>query len=299
MKVFGRWKRLSAPQWHRTVARQGMIAVGAGFAALAYALFQVPFQIAAGGVGGFGIVVNHFTGWPVGLVFFALNLPLMWLGYRKLDGMRFVASTVFAVVVFSAASDAFVAHLPNLMRRYPLSEDLLLNAIYAGIIYGLGSGLIYRAGGTIGGTSIPARIIHKTTGFSISQSYLFTDLAVILLAGFVFSWEKAMLALLALLLGGMTADFVLEGASQVRTAMIVTDKPVALSGALMQHLGRGVSVWPVVGAFTDTEHTMIYCTVRRSQIFDLRYTVSRLDPDAFLVVGVAQNAWGTGFSRLE
>ncbi|MFW6242046.1 MAG: YitT family protein [Thermodesulfobacteriota bacterium] len=174
------------------------------------------------------------------------------------------------VFLFSIGADLFARHLPEALESYPPSEDGLLNAIYAGMIYGVGSGLIYRAGGSMGGTSVPARIIQKHTGFALSQSYLFTDLPIILAAGFVFTWERSMLALLTLILGGIVGDFVLEGSSQVRTAMIVTEKPGVLGGALMQELRRGVSSRPITGACTETTHTMLYCPVRRSQIYDLR-----------------------------
>jgi uncharacterized membrane-anchored protein YitT (DUF2179 family) len=80
----------------------------------------------------------------------------------------------------------------------------------------------------------------------------------------------------------------------------VTEQPGVLGRALMQELRRGVSSWPITGAYTETTHTMLYCSVRRSQIYDLRYIVSRVDPDAFLVIGMAQSAWGgTGFNRLK
>lgn len=289
-----------ATRVRRFFLRQGVVAVGALLCALAYSLFQVPFNIAAGGISGIGIIVNHYTGWSVGLLFLVMNIPLVFLGYRYLGGNRFLVSTLFSVFLFSLGADLFTRHLPQWLERYPLSDDGLLNALYAGMMFGVGSGLIYRAGGSMGGTSVPARIIQKYTGFALSQSYLFTDLAIILAAGFVFTWEQSMLALLTLIMGGIVGDFVLEGASQVRTAMIVTEKPGVLGRALMQELRRGVSSWPITGAYTETTHTMLYCSVRRSQIYDLRYIVSRVDADAFLVIGMAQSAWGgTGFNRLK
>lgn len=276
----------------RILFMQGMVAIGAVVAALAYALFQVPFQLAAGGVSGLGIIVHHYTGWPVGTLYLLLNIPLISYGYRHLGRGRFLFSTLWAVVVFSVAADLFSATLPTFLRRFPLTFDMLLNAIYAGILYGLGTGLIYRAGGTIGGTSIPANIFHKKTGFPLSQSYLFTDLGVIALAGLVFSWERAMLAFLSLILGGLVSDYVLEGASNVRTAMIITRKPETLSRALMNELQKGVSAWGVTGAFTHTQRTMLYCTVRRSQITELKQVLGKVDPDAFFVIGMAQQAYG-------
>ncbi|WP_022850707.1 YitT family protein [Limisalsivibrio acetivorans] len=291
------------PKWQlvtRFLSQQSGIVIGSALAALGYVLFQLPFQIAAGGISGLIIVINNYIPVSVGLLYMLINIPLIIWGYYSLGGLRFIFSTSVSVVSFSVFSDIFVRYLPDMMRRYPVSEDLLLNTIYAGVVFGFGAGLIYRAGGTIGGTSIPARILQKHTGFPLSQSYMVTDMAIILLAGFVFSWEKAMLATLALLLGGMVSDFVLEGVSQVRIAMIITEHPKMMSHTLMNELQRGVSTWSVTGAYTEQSRSMLYCTVRRSQVSDLKYIVSAVDEKAFLVIGNAQQAYGGfGFTHLK
>ncbi len=284
----------------RFIYNQFLIILGSVLAAFGYVVFQVPFQIAAGGVSGLAIIINEYTGLTVGMLYLILNIPLLVLGYYQLGGLKFLLSTINSVVVFSLASDVFVRILPIYMKVYPISQDLLLNCIYAGVSVGLGAGIIYRAGGSMGGTSIPARILQKHTGFPLSQSFLYTDIIVIVLAGFVFSWEKSMLALLTLLLCGMASDFVLEGVSQVRIAWIITDNPKVMSRTLMTELQRGVSMWQMTGAYSDTERTMLYCTVRRSQVSDLKFLVSSIDPKAFLVIGTAQQAWGgTGFTNLK
>ena len=304
MKVPGKVRRkLEIPT--RTKVRrlfwsQGMIAVGAMTSALAYAIFQVPFKLAAGGVSGLGIIINHYTGISVGMLFLLLNIPLLIWGFFQLGRWAFLASSVLAVVSFSVMADVFTYYIPRVMDNYPITDDLLLASIYAGILYGVGMGLIYRAGGSVGGTSVPARILHNKTGFPMSQAFMFTDLAVIVLAGFVFWWELALLAFLTLLLSGMVTDFVTEGSSQVRTAMIITRIPETVRWGLMKELGRGVSMWNVTGGYTGQDRTMIYCTVRRSQVVDLKFAMQRLDPDAFMVVGVVQQAWGgTGFASLR
>ena len=286
---------LELPGWirvRRILYAQLMILLGAAVASAGYVLFQVPFQLAAGGISGLGIIVNHFTGIPVGLFFLLANLPLMVLGFYQLGRWPFVLSTITAVLAFSLGADLFTTLLPPLFDPYPLTDDLLLAAVYAGILYGLGQGLIFRAGGSVGGTSIPARILHRRTGFPMSQSYMFTDLAIILAAGVFFGWEKALLAFLSLILSGMVSDFVLEGASQVRTAVIVTEHPEWMRWAIISELGKGVSMWSVTGGYTGQDRTMLYCTVRRSQVTDLRRLAGRIDPAAFLVIGVVQQAWG-------
>lgn len=283
----------------RKIFYQLIIGLGAIISGLGYSVFQVPFDLAAGGLSGLGIIINHFTGLPVGMLFLVMNIPLLFLGYYYLGKWRFLYSTIFAIICFSASVDFFDQILPEVLQVYPITDDILLSAIYAGIVYGLGVGIIFRAGGTIGGTSITGRILHLKIGCPLSQAYLYTDGAVIFIAGLVFGWEKALLSLITLFFCGFTSDFVLEGASHVRTAMIITDRPRELRNALMAGLNRGISYWSIIGGYTDSPHTMLYCTISRSQVKDLKYIVNQADPNAFTVVGVAQQAMGGGFKNMK
>ncbi len=276
----------------RMLWRQSRIVLGSLMAALGFSLFQVPFNLAAGGVSGLGIIFNHFTGFPIGLTVLVLNVPLLVLGFYQLGRWRFLVSTVVAVLCFSFGIDFFNVYLPRMNQTWPITGDLLLASIYAGVLFGVGMGIIQRAGGTVGGTSIPARILYERTGFPMAQSYLFTDGAVILLAGLVFRWEVALLAALTLVLTGIFSDYVLEGVSKVRTATIVTKKPEDVRWAILYKLRRGVSLWPIEGGYSKTSRTMVFCTVLRSRVADLKYAIRMVDPDAFIVIGVAQQVVG-------
>ena len=278
--------------FRRMLWRQFQLVVGSLLSALGFTLFQVPFNLAAGGVSGLGIIFNHYTGFPIGLTVLALNIPLLVLGYFQLGRWRFVLSTIVAVLCFSFGIDFFNAVLPSVTHRWPITDDLLLASIYAGVLFGIGMGIIQRAGGTVGGTSIPARIFYERFGFPMSQSYLYTDGAVIVLAGIVFRWEVALLAALTLVLSGIFSDYVLEGVSKVRTATIVTKKPDEVRLAILYRLRRGVSLWPIEGGYTRTPRTMVFCTILRSRVADLRQTIATVDPDAFIVIGVAQQVVG-------
>ncbi len=275
--------------------QQLMIAAGAIIAALGFVLFQLPYNIAAGGVAGVAIIINDLTGFSVGYFVLLANIPLFVLGYFYLGRWRFIWSSILAMLLFSLGTEYFSNTLPAWNSQFPLTDNSLLASLYAGVMFGVGSGLIYRYGGTIGGTSIPARIIHDQTGFPLSQSYLFTDLVVILVAGFVFSMEIAMLSLITLVLCGFFSDFVMEGTSQTRTVTIVTKNPDPIRQAVMYELRRGVSHWEVTGGHSGEPRTMLYFTVLRSRIYDVKFIVSRIDPNAFMVVGVSQQTWG-GFN---
>ena len=276
-----------------------LIGAGASIAGVGFSLFQVPYNIAAGGVSGIAILINHFTGWSVALLYLAMNVPLFALGFFYLGRWRFLFSTALAVLVFSTTTELANRYLVLMLDRWPLTDNILLSTIYAGLVGGIGGGLIYLAGATIGGTAIIGRIIQVKTGLSLSQIYLFVDGAIVAAAGVLFGWEIALYAMLTLLLSGQAADFILEGPSRARTAMVITTRPQPITQALIAELGRGVSYWQATGGYTGETRTIVMCTLYRPQVGDLKRVVAAHDPQAFVIIGTTQQALGEGFSELR
>ena len=275
-----------------------LVLIGAGISALGFSLFQVPYNIAAGGVSGIAILINHFTGWPIAAMYLAMNVPLFVVGFIFLGRWRFLINTALSVVIFSFGIGWFSQVLPTYLATWPITDNILLSAIYAGLVGGIGGGLVYWAGATLGGTAIIGRVIQVKTGLALSQIYLFVDGAIVLAAGVVFGWETALYAMLTLLLSGIATDYVLEGPSRTRTATIITSNPQPIIAALIEELGRGVSHWDATGGFTGTPRTVVLCTIYRPQVNDIKRIVARLDPDAFVTIGMTQQALGKGFSEL-
>jgi uncharacterized membrane-anchored protein YitT (DUF2179 family) len=180
-----------------------------------------------------------------------------------------------------------------------LTDDLLLAALYGGVVGGIGSGLIFRGGGTTAGTGILGRVLQLKTGMPVSQIYLGTDGIVVLVAGLVFGWEMGLYALITLFVWGLATDFVLEGPSVVRMAFIVTDAPLAVTDALIQKLQLGVTAWPAEGMYTETEHAVLFCTISRPYERALRQVVIEADPKAFLVIGHGHQASGGMFRQMQ
>jgi uncharacterized membrane-anchored protein YitT (DUF2179 family) len=284
--------------WYE-IRRALLITLGAVLAALGYSLFQIPYNIAAGGIGGISIIINHFTGWSEGTLYFVLNIPLLVLGFFYLGRWLFVVRTIAAVIIFSVATNIFLAYLPLWLDEYPLTNDILLSAVYGGLVGGVAGGLIYRAGSTMGGTGIIGRIIQKKTGVPLSQVYLYTDGGIVLAAGAIFGWEIALYALLTLFLNGMASDYTLEGPSSVRTATIITNRAEEMAQALMQNLGHGISQWKITGGYTGEARAMLSCTIYRPQVNDLKRIVAGVDPDAFVTIGVTHQALGSKFLPLN
>lgn len=281
------------------IRRIFFMTTGALICALGYALFLVPHNIAAGGVGGMAIIVNHFTGWPVGAMYMIMNIPLLVLGFFFLGRWGFVIRTVVAVLIFSAATDIFTAYLPGLLPQFPITGDVLLSAVYGGIVGGVGGGLIYLSGGTLAGTGVIGRIIQRKTGVPLSQIYLYTDGLIVLAAGVVFGWEISLYAMLTLFLNGIASDYTMEGPSSIRTATIVTDQPAIISDLLKKKLSHGTSFWEITGGYRGQRHYMLMCTIYRPQVSELKQLVSEADPHAFVTIGVSHQALGAGFLPLK
>lgn len=270
-----------------------LLTLGALLSALAVIVFEAPAHIAPGGISGIAIILNYQYSLPIGLLVLLGNIPIQILAFRMLGGWRVLAGTIYVVVLYSIFIDLLTPYLP------PLSANTLLNALFGGIVTGIGAGIIYRVGGTLGGTSTLGLILQQRFGIPFSSSSLYTDSAVIALAGLVFGWEGALYAMVALYVGGATSDYVLEGPSVIRTAMIITDKPREVADAILSEIKRGVTAWEGRGMFTEQTHSVIYVTIGRAQVNALRKCVFAVDPSAFMVIGQGHNAYGHGFREVK
>jgi uncharacterized membrane-anchored protein YitT (DUF2179 family) len=273
------------------------VLAGALLQAIALRLFLVPANLASGGITGISQLINHYTGWPIGVMILIGNLPLFLLGWRTLGGRKFLSRTVVAVGVYSILADLLV--LLPFFPKHGLTDDLVLNSLYGAVLVGMGYGLVYRGNGTSGGTDILARMLNRWRGIPMTQSYLLTDTLVILAAGFVFGWKPALYAIIVLYVSGLVADSALEGAGTVRTALIVTTESVQVARRIMQEMERGVTILRGTGAYTDAERPVLYCVVSRSEVQQLKTIIREQDPNAFMVIGQAHEALGEGFQAIK
>jgi uncharacterized membrane-anchored protein YitT (DUF2179 family) len=273
-----------------------MLIIAATIDAASVNIFFAPFKIAPGGVTGVAVILNHLDArLPIGLIILLGNIPIQILGYRMLGGWRIVVRTIFYIFLYSL----LVEFLKPYTTGVEVGTNVLLNAIFGGILGGVAGGLVLRAGGTQGGTSTLGRILQQQFGMPLSATSLYTDTAVIILAGLVFGWEGALYAIVALFVGGATADYVLEGPSVIRIATIITDKPDEIAELVLDDMGRGVTSWQGKGMFTDQEHTVLFITISRAQVSSLQRLVHLADPNAFMVIGQGHVAYGEGFRRIK
>jgi uncharacterized membrane-anchored protein YitT (DUF2179 family) len=272
-----------------------LITIGALLQALSIRLFLVPGHLVNGGISGLAQLINYYTKFPIGVMILIGNIPLLILGWRHLGGRRFAIRTAYAVIVVSLLTDLLVLFLP----AEGLSKDLVLNTLYGGVISGIGYGLVYRGHGTSGGTDILVRIINNWRSIPISQSYLLTDSLIMFLSGLVYSWTNALYAIIMLFISGITAEVTTEGPNVVRTAIIITSRPEPVSHSILTDMERGVTAINATGVYTGAERSMLYCVITRSEVSVLKSLVLEADPEAFIVIGQANEVLGEGFRPLK
>ena len=292
-------------KYYPTLRDYLLISLSSIIQAFSLRIFFVPANLASGGVSGIAQLINHFTGWPIGLMVLIGNIPLFILGWRFLGGRRFALRTAFAIITYAVATDLlletslFAENGAGTKLIQDLQGDIFLNSLYGAIVSGIGYGLVYRARGTSGGSDILARILNNWRGISMTQSYLIVDTAVILGAGFVFGWKQALYAMITLYVSGLVSETVLEGGGTVRTAMIVTKEPNEISNRVLEELERGVTILEGSGAYTGEARPVLYCVITRAEVATLKAIVHEVDPHAFMVIGIAHEALGEGFKPIK
>lgn len=264
-----------------------LLTIGAIILAVNFDIFLAPFNIAPGGVSGAAIIINEFTGWLPGMTMLVLTLPMLVLGFYYLGRFRFLIRAFYVTLIYSVGVDVLARFLP-----LGITKDLLLNALYGGVVGGIGIGLIYRGGTSPAGTSVISRVLNLKTGIPNSQVFMLIDGGIILMAGIFFGWEMALYAFVTLFVWGLVADYVLEGPSTVRTVFIVTDASEYVSRELLNRMGVGLTAWTGKGMFSKTGHMILFCAVNRPDVKTLTAIVHETDPKAFVVVMQGHQARG-------
>ncbi len=279
----------------RSLSDYGLIILGGFVQALALRTFLVPAQLVGGGISGLAQISNYLWGLPIGLITLLGNIPLFIIGWRYLGGPRFAIRTILAVLSYTILVDVLV----ELTGSAPITDDILLNSLYGGIILGIGLGLVYLGRGTSGGTDILGRILNQRLGVPISLAYMITDSFAVLLAGFFFGWDKSLYGLIMIYLSGIAADMLSQGTNVIREAMIITDETEKVVSVITEELGRGTTIISAKGGYTQKDRPIVFCVVTAAEVIRLKTIVHDADPDAFMVVGHANEALGEGFKPLN
>lgn len=257
--------------------------------AVAMNLFFIPHKIAAGGISGLATVLHYLFQFPVGAIMLAFNVPIFIFGL-KIFGARYGVNTLYCAAMLSVFIDATASVTPV------VTGDILLNALYGGVMTGVGMGLVFRFRGNTAGTALLAAIVNKLFHISVGQALLIFDGVVVAFAGITFqSPELALYAAISIFVTSQIIDLVQEGPATSKAFLIVAEKPDELARRIFEKIDRGVTYLSGRGGFTGKSREMLLCVVDTSEVTELKELIYQHDPKSFLIVTEAHEVVGEGF----
>lgn len=270
-----------------------MIALGCAIYGISLDMISVPNKLADGGISGISLILRHFWGINMGLSTLMLNIPLILIGYRFM-GKRALAYTIWGTLCLSFFL-WFWRSVP-IIKQLDLEHDLFLSAISAGLLSGLGLGLVFRYNGTSGGTDIIARVCQIKLGISSGKVLLFCD-AVVLFASLSYLDIKHMLyTLLASFVLSRVMDTVQQGAYTARGLLIISDKYKQIGQMIDLKLERGFTYLNALGGYKQDKKRVIYVVVSPREIASIKQLIRQEDPNAFVSIIEVHEALGEGFT---
>ena len=249
-------------------------------------VFLAPVRLYDSGISGTAILLSQLTPLPLSAFLLLLNVPLFLFGLKK-QGVVFTVYSLFAVTVYAWGSWMITDVLPiDVTMASPLAgEDLLLCALFGGVISGIGSGLTIRSGGAIDGMDVLAVTFAKGLNITVGTFVMIYNVALYILCGVVLgSWILPLYSIVTYAAGLKTIDFIAEGIDRSKAVMIVTDHPEEINAALLEAFSCGTTRIAAVGGYSNAEKTLIYFVVNRFQISRVRSMVRGLDPKAFVTI---------------
>lgn len=249
-------------------------------------VFLAPVRLYDSGISGTAILLSQLTPLPLSAFLLLLNVPLFLFGFKK-QGVVFTVYSLFAVTVYAWGSWMITDVLPiDVAMASPLAgEDLLLCALFGGVISGIGSGLTIRSGGAIDGMDVLAVTFAKGLNITVGTFVMIYNVALYVLCGVVLgSWILPLYSIVTYAAGLKTIDFIAEGIDRSKAVMIVTDHPEQINAALLEAFSCGTTRIAAVGGYSNAEKTLIYFVVNRFQISRVRSMVRGLDPKAFVTI---------------
>ena len=277
--------------WQRTLWEYGTITVSILILVIGIYFFKFPNNFAFGGFTGFSTIFSRLAPISAGDFTFLVNGILLVIGFFFL-GRAFGLKTVYASMLMS--------FLLSVMERiYPLSRPLtdepLLELVFAVFLPAVGSAVLFNIGASSGGTDIVAMILKKHTSFNIGTMLFLVDAASVIMSFFVFGAATGLYSTLGLMAKSLVIDGVVENINQCKCFNIVCDDPDPICNFIINKLGRSATVYEAKGAFTHHKKTVVMTTLSRGQAVRLRNYVRTVEPDAFMMITNSSEIIGKGF----
>ncbi|MGD8914997.1 MAG: YitT family protein [Syntrophobacterales bacterium] len=266
-----------AKSWKTVVNNLCLISAGSLIFVIGMNSVLIPNKLLSAGVTGIALICHYlFPKLNVGLAYFLLNIPLMLLGFFSIS-RRFLLYTLYGMGFFSLAA-AFI--------KPPAAaiEDPILAALFAGIICGVGVGVILRSIGSTGGVDILAVYVNQKFGFRPGSVSFFFNAVVLMIGGYFFGLEVALYTLIYVFTSSRVLDAVLTGFNQRMSTMVISEKTDEMAKEIFSKVNRGVTFLKGKGAYTGKERDVIFTVTTLTELPKLKDVILSIDPGAFVVV---------------
>src|SRR5699024_2230040 len=275
-------------------AKRIMVVIfGAVLNALSLNFFLINANVYASGFTGasqlLASIFNDFLGigMTTGIILLILNIPVVILGWLKV-GKGFTIYSIFSVI--------FMSLFLELLPVTSLSDDIILNAVFGGLLGGIGVGITLKYGASTGGMDIVAMVLSRMKDKPIGSYFLILNGAIVVCAGFLYEPENALYTLLTLYVTTRVIDAIHTRHEKV-TAMVITQKAEELQRAIHDAMVRGITILPVQGAYSREDKKMLYLVITRYELYDLEQIIADIDPHAF--TNIVQTTGIFGFFRRD
>lgn len=266
-----------------------LIFIGSLIAAVGINAFLAPHNFLSGGVSGLSLLLSYLTPWSVGTYVIVLNIPVFVVGWFKV-GRAFVWGSMIGMLMLAGC-----LYATEWMAHMGWAPERLLSALIGGALSGGGTGLVFRANSSHGGTDIVAAAIKKSTSISIGTVTFAFNVVIISLLGVSFGLHAALYTVVSLLCAAIALDKVIIGIDNSRAVFIISTKPEEIADLIMKKLSRGVTFLEGEGAYMGRKQKVIYCVVTLRQLARVKYYVQSTDPNAFITVAEVNEVAGKGF----
>lgn len=251
-------------------------------------IFLMPVNLYDSGISGTSMLLDQLTPQCLTLSIFlvVLNIPLFLFGLKK-QGWVFTVYAIYAVCIYSVCAWLITDVLPiDVSFASPLAgTDLLLCALFGGVISGVGSGIAIRYGGAMDGIEVMAVIFAKRLGITVGTFVMIYNVLLYVVCGLVLnSWILPLYSIITYAAALKTIDFIVDGLDRAKCAVIITEHPQEICGKLCEMFGSGITYLEAKGGYSNKEKSMIYFVVNRYQIVRLKETVHDIDPLAYITI---------------
>ncbi len=278
-----------------TIFKYLVIAIGTFIYGLGVNFLMRPNGIISGGITGIAMVINYaFPVLPIGVMIFIINIPIFIVGFKVL-GWRFVISSLVGMLGLSVFIDLIE------LFSFPLTDNPLLAALFAGVITGFGLGLVFLTGASTGGTDIIVKVVRRHhQHMNLGTLVFILDVVIIVIYAVTFRmFEAGMYSLIAIFVESKLIDVVLYGVNYGKVVYIISDKADEINRQINDIMDRGVTKLYGEGGYSGAKKTVLLVAIKRRQITRLKQIIKEIDPKAFVIMSESREVLGEGFQKNE